>query len=61
MVVCNLYEKLCFILLQTKESAARSDGTSRKESELGRNLYHCVHNSETKLIQNWVIYMRIYW
>jgi len=37
------------------------DGISFEETEQGKNFCHCVHNSQTKHIQNSVIYIRIYW
>jgi len=52
-----------FFLLQTDESPHRgqSGGVSCEGTERGKNLCHCVHNSQTKLLQNWEVYMRIYW
>jgi len=61
VVVCNLYLWL-LLLLQPKKSphGAQLDGNFCEVTKQGKNLFYCVHNSQTKLIQEWVIYMRIY-
>ena len=60
MVVCNLYLWL-LCLLQPVESphSAQLDDNCGGDVEEGKNLCYYVHNSQTKLIQEWVIYMRI--
>jgi hypothetical protein len=61
VVVCNLYWQL-LLLLQPKTSpdSAQLEDNFYKDTEQGKNLFYCVHNLQTKLIQEWVIYMGIY-
>ena len=61
VVICNLYWQL-LLLLQPKTSAdgAQLQDNFYLDTELGKNLFYCVHNLKTKLIQEWMIYMGIY-
>jgi len=61
VVVCNLYWQL-LLLLQPKTSpdSKELEENNFDDVEQGKNLFYCVHNLQTKLIQEWVIYMGIY-
>jgi hypothetical protein len=60
MVVRNLYLGL-LVFLQFDESATIVNVDVNVCEECERNKFCYVHNSQTKLIQKWVTYMRIYW
>ena len=61
VVVCNLYWQL-LLLLQPEDSPDSEELEEKvcQDVELGKNLFYCVHNLQTKHIQEWVIYMGIY-